>query len=112
MEESLMKKYIPMTETTYYTLLALLEPRHGYAIMQYVSELTQGRIKLGTGTLYTMVGRLTEDKMIKTVAEENGKRTYQITMAGKDILVKETKRLEIQLGNGRDTITKEGLWNG
>lgn len=58
MEEGLQKKYIPMTETTYYTLLSVIEPRHGYAIMQYVGELTGGRILLGTGTLYTMVGRL------------------------------------------------------
>ena len=40
MEDSLIKKYNPMTETTYYTLLAVKEPRHGYAIMQYVSNLT------------------------------------------------------------------------
>ena len=56
--EALLKKYRPMTETTYYTLLAVTEPRHGYAIMQFVSELTEGRIRLGTGTLYTMTGRL------------------------------------------------------
>ena len=59
MNETLRKKYIPMTETTYYTLLAVMAPRHGYAIMQYVSSLTEGRIVLGTGTLYTMVGRRT-----------------------------------------------------
>lgn len=109
MEEGLFKKYIPMTETTYYTLLALLKPRHGYAIMQYVGELTENRIKLGTGTLYTMVGRLTEDKIIKTVAEDNGKKTYQITEAGIQILLKETKRLEIQVRNGKETIAKEGI---
>ncbi len=43
MNENLRKKYIPMTETTYYTLLAVICPRHGYAIIQYVSALTQGK---------------------------------------------------------------------
>lgn len=56
MHETLIKKYIPMTETTYYTLLSLKESRHGYGIMQFVSELTEDRIRMGTGTLYTMLG--------------------------------------------------------
>ena len=62
--EQIIKKYIPMTETTYYTLLALKEERHGYAIMQFVRELTENRIHMGTGTLYTMLGRLVEDALI------------------------------------------------
>lgn len=72
----MIKKYIPMTETTYYTLLSLREDRHGYAIMQFVSELTENRIRMGTGTLYTMLGRLTEDGMITIVSNENGKKVY------------------------------------
>lgn len=107
MEDGLLKKYIPMTETTYYTLLALLKPRHGYAIMQYVGNLTDNRIKLGTGTLYTMVGRLIEDRVIKILSEDNGKKTYQITQTGIELLLKETSRLEIQLRNGKDTLGKE-----
>ena len=83
------KKYIPMTETTYYTLLAVIEPRHGYAIMQFVSNLTKERIKLGTGTLYTMVGRLTTDGLIFIVDSESGKKTYQITELGQELLKKE-----------------------
>lgn len=100
--EELIKKYIPMTETTYYTLCALREPRHGYAIMQFVSALTEKRIQLGTGTLYTMLGRLVEDRVIAIVSEESGKKTYQITDMGTEIVQKETLRLERQLKNGRD----------
>ena len=74
-----------MTETTYYTLLAVICPRHGYAIIQYVSALTRGRIVLGTGTLYTMVGRLMQDGMIATVPEHE-KKTYQITDIGLELL--------------------------
>ena len=99
MTEALRKKYIPMTETTYYTLLSVTAPRHGYAIIQYVSNLTKGRIILGTGTLYTMVGRLVSDGIIVTVPME-GKKAYQITGAGLELLREETGRLALQLEDG------------
>ena len=38
------KAYLPMTETAYYTLLALKEPRHGYGIMQHVEDITAGEV--------------------------------------------------------------------
>ena len=106
LDGSLQKKYIPMTETTYYTLLSVVTPRHGYAIMQYVSELTKGRIVLGTGTLYTMVGRLVADGVIVTVPNPEGKKAYQVTEAGLELLKMETERLEKQLTDGRNVLTQ------
>lgn len=47
-----------LTEVTFYILLALCEPRHGYAVMQFVSERTHGRLSLGAGTLYGALGTL------------------------------------------------------
>lgn len=108
MEEALQKKYIPMTETTYYTLLSVMEPRHGYAIMQYVSNLTRGRIALGTGTLYTMVGRLVTDGVIVVVPSESGKKAYQLTPAGRELLEMETNRLENQLTDGKNVLYNGG----
>lgn len=104
MEEALLKKYIPMTETTYYTLLAVTDKRHGYAIMQFVSELTEGRIQLGTGTLYTMVARLTADGIIEIVSGEEGKKSYLITETGMQLLKIETERLGWQLVDGTNVI--------
>lgn len=106
MEEGLLKKYIPMTETTYYTLLAVTVPRHGYAIMQYVSELTKGRIVLGTGTLYTMVGRLVADGVIATVPNEE-KKAYRITEGGLILLRAETERLGKQLADGEFVLKEQ-----
>lgn len=103
MDENLIKKYIPMTETTYYTLLAVTDKRHGYAIMQFVNELTKGRIQLGTGTLYTMVGRLTADGIIEIVPED-GKKSYLITETGMTLLTMETERLEMQLDDGKNVL--------
>ena len=104
MDENLIKKYIPMTETTYYTLLAVTDKRHGYAIMQYVNDLTKGRIQLGTGTLYTMVGRLTTDGIIEIAPNEEGKKSYLITETGMQLLQMETERLEKQLKDGQEVI--------
>lgn len=98
--EQLLKKYSPMTETTYYTLLSLKESRHGYAIMQFVSELTEDRIRMGTGTLYTMLGRLVEDKLIEIISNENGKKTYVITALGNELLGLEIARIRKQLKDG------------
>lgn len=100
--EQIIKKYIPMTETTYYTLLALKEERHGYAIMQFVRELTENRIHMGTGTLYTMLGRLVEDALIEVVSNENGKKVYRLTPMGDEILKMELERLRKQLRNGEE----------
>ena len=100
MEDKLLKKYCPMTETIFYTLLALLEPNHGYGIMKFVRELTEERIKMGTGTLYTMLGRLVEDRMITVVSEVDGKKTYLITPDGKTLLLLEQERLKQQYENG------------
>lgn len=100
MEDKIKKKYCPMTETTFYTLLALLHSNHGYGIMKFVRELTQERIKMGTGTLYTMLGRLVEDQMIDIVSEEDGKKTYEITLLGRELLLLEQARLRKQCENG------------
>ena len=55
---------------------------------------------MGTGTLYTMLGRLVDDKLIHIVSEEEGKKTYQITDDGKMLLFLEQERLQQQCENG------------
>ncbi len=113
MNEQLMKKYNPMTETTFYTLLSIREPRHGYAIMQFVGELTGKRIQLGTGTLYTMLGRLTEDGLTEILSQDdNGKKVYRITRLGEQIMYKEIERLKCQLANGVKIFNGEKKYEG
>lgn len=107
MEEGILKKYIPMTETIYYVLLALKEERHGYAIIQYIGQLTEERIQMGTGTLYTMLGRLVDDRLIAVVSTDNKKKTYKITSDGEQILQTELQRLANQLKNGEEVYEKK-----
>lgn len=106
MNDQILKKYIPMTESTYYTLLALKDPRHGYAIMQFISELTEKRIQMGTGTLYTMLGRLVDDKLINIISQDNNKKVYHITEEGTELIKKEISRLAYQLENGEQIYGK------
>jgi DNA-binding PadR family transcriptional regulator len=105
----IIKKYSPLTETTFYILISLMEPLHGYGIMQKVENLSRGRVKLGPGTLYGAIGNLLEAKMIelKDDRETNNRRKiYQIRNLGIEMIEFEIKRLEEMLKNGKDLIRK------
>ena len=54
-----------LTEVTFYILLSLYAPKHGYAVMQFIEEKTGGRLSLGAGTLYGALNSLQEKKWIK-----------------------------------------------
>ncbi len=51
MTEKEANKYLPLTEATYYIMLSLVEPLHGYGVMQKVNEISQGTVSVGPGTL-------------------------------------------------------------
>lgn len=93
----------PLTETVYYILLGLHEPRHGYGIMQLVDEMTGGRVNLGPGTLYGALTALVEKGWIAPVggAGADRKKEYAITDAGRGAVRQELARLEELLQNGR-----------
>ena len=83
----------PLTEGVYYILLSLYEPRHGYGIMQFVSELSKGRVELGPGTIYGAIKTLVKRKWIVPIDEDGRKKEYVITDAGKLIVELELERL-------------------
>jgi DNA-binding PadR family transcriptional regulator len=93
MNEAIISSYLPMSETAFYILLSLTEPRHGYGIMQYVSELTNNRIRLGAGTLYGSISKMEKDGIIHFVSEENKRKTYTITVTGRKLLDREEERI-------------------
>lgn len=82
-----------LTEVTLYILLALYTPNHGYGIMQFIDEKTNGRLVLGAGTLYGAINTLVDKKWIELVSEEKKKKNYIITDLGKEIVKKELNRL-------------------
>ena len=54
-----------LTEVTFYILLSLYTPKHGYAVMQFIEEKTYGRLSLGAGTLYGALNSLQDKKWIE-----------------------------------------------
>lgn len=97
-----------LTEPMYYILLSLLKENHGYGIMQMVDELTEGRVVIGAGTLYTLLGRFEKEEIIKQVAEENRRKIYIITEKGKGLLNEEFQRLQHLVEDGRKFFEFEG----
>jgi DNA-binding PadR family transcriptional regulator len=96
-------KYLPLSETTYYTMLCLVvEPMHGYALMQKVSEVSQGMVALGAGTLYTIFSTLEKENLLEMVSEADRRKTYALTPKGKQVLLLQIRRLEIMTQNGQN----------
>ncbi len=91
-----------LTEAVYYILLSLIEPLHGYGIMQNVEQLSNGRVKLAAGTLYGAINTLLEKGWIVALSEEKGsrKKEYLITDQGKKVLRLEIDRLKELIDNG------------
>ena len=83
-----------LTEVTFYILLSLYTPKHGYAVMQFIEEKTYGRLSLGAGTLYGALNSLQDKKWIEPYGDSEGrKKEYHITAQGKEIAEKELARL-------------------
>lgn len=83
-----------LTEVTFYILLSLFTPRHGYAIMQFIEDKTDRRLSLGAGTLYGALNTLEDKGWIALYGDNGGrKKEYLITALGKEIAEKELTRL-------------------
>jgi len=95
-------KYLPLTEATFYVMLTLVEPRHGYAVMQQVEKISDGMIKIGPGTLYGVFSTLEKEGLILKVKEEERRKYYLLTYKGKEVLSAQVKRLEIMTRNGME----------
>lgn len=92
-----------LTEAVYYILLSLMQPMHGYGIMQSVEQRSGGRLRLAAGTLYGAISTMLEKGWI--TALDNGadsrKKEYVITETGREVLRAEYARLKELVENGR-----------
>lgn len=96
----LKKDYLPMSESAYYMLLAFCEIKHGYGVIQYVSQITNGRIKLGPGTIYGTISRFEKDKLIISAGDQERRKLYKLTPLGCELLQMEIERLKELCENG------------
>lgn len=98
-----MKLKEPLTESYFYILLCLCQgPKHGYGIMQQTAELTGGRVKIGSGTMYGATSNMMKKGWIEEcvdIADGERRRLYRLTDEGRAALDAERERLKELLNN-------------
>ena len=93
-------KYLPLTESTYYIMLALSEPLHGYGVMQKVDRISHGSVKIGPGTLYGAFNALEKSGLIYKIGEEERRKIYQLTDKGRRVLLLQIERFDQMAKDG------------
>ena len=107
--QSKVSESLPLREPTFFILLSLVaEDKHGYAILKDVAEISQGKVRLSTGTLYEALARLLDQGFIERVFDDEegvdesqkgqnhpGKprKAYRLTKTGRRVLEAETTRM-------------------
>ena len=99
----------PLTPAVFYILFSLADgEKHGYAIMQNVSKISNGRFRMGPGTLYTTIQRLLDTQFIEETDnkidpdQDSRRRYYRLTREGKLALTSEVSRIDSVLRLARD----------
>ena len=106
------RTFLPLTPRVYHVLLALAEaPLHGYGVILAVQELTEGVIIMRTGTLYILLRRLLDQRLIEQADERPGpdedderRRYYRLTDLGRAVVEAESMRLQSVVAAARRTL--------
>jgi DNA-binding PadR family transcriptional regulator len=102
-----LNQFLPLSPAVLHILLALSgEDRHGYAIMQEIVRQTEGRYKLGPGTLYDNLEKLLDNGIVEESAQRSSggdsrRRYYRLTGMGRRLLAAELARLEGVVREGK-----------
>ena len=104
-----MAEGVALTEATYYILLSLVKPRHGYGIMQMTEALSGGRVHLAAGTLYGALNALSAKGWIIQLPSEyeSRRKEYRLTVKGRLVLEREVERLRELADNGERILREE-----
>ena len=97
-----MNNEMALTEASYYILLSLYRPQHGYGIMQQTETLSNGRVRLAAGTLYGALNTMCERGWIQPLpsGDAGRRKEYRLTEKGVTILENELERLRELVRNG------------
>ncbi len=91
----------PLTEPMYYVLMSFLRREMcGTEITEFVERKTRGRVKLGPGTLYTLLAKFQDEGLIAETSVEGRKRTYRLTSKGRAAFEEELARLRACVDDG------------
>lgn len=97
----------PLTEPMYYVLMSFLgREMCGTEITGFVEKKTAGRVKLGPGTLYTLLAKFQDEGLIAETSVDGRKRTYRITEKGRDAFREELDRLRSCVDDGLEALTE------
>lgn len=103
-----------MREPSFLILTALVEaPQHGYAILEEVRRISEGRVELRAGTLYAVLDRLHSDGLLEVEREElvrsRLRRYYRLTALGARTLAEETARMRSNADAATVRLRRAGL---
>lgn len=101
-------KFQTLSEQMFYVLLCLREERCGIDILDQVPAMTQGRVHVGSGTLYNLLEQFLEAGCIVETRVEGRRRSYLITPKGQDMLDQEFQRIRAQAQDYLRLMGKEG----
>ena len=91
----------PLTEPMYYVLMSFLRSEMcGTQISEFVDRKTAGRVRLGPGTLYTLLAKVPDEGFITETSVDGRKRTYQLTAKGRAAFEEELARLRACVNDG------------
>jgi len=108
MSEPRIERHLPLPPACLHILIAIGDgERHGYAIMQEVSERTGGKVRMSPGTLYGSIRRMLDDKLIEELSrrpadeDDERRRYYRVTRFGRAVAAAETARLTALVQDAR-----------
>lgn len=81
-----------LPDAAVHVMLALVQPRHGYAVMQFLEQESGGAISLGPASLYTTLKKLSSAELIQELSGEDSRRVYHLTPAGREVLIRNIER--------------------
>ena len=100
------QRFQTLTEQMFYILLCLKEECYGIDIFEQIQEMTEGRVSVGSGTLYNLLEQFLEAEMIREVKAQGRRRSYILTEKGKEMLDAEAERLRNRVAD------YDAIWGG
>ena len=100
------KERAALTEPMFYVLMSFLhQDMCGTETTEFEEKKTGGRLRLGPGTLYTLLGKFQDEHLIEEIQIEGRKRTYRLTQKGREAYLEELERLRACVRDGEEELS-------
>ena len=98
----------PLTEPMYYVLMSFLSRGMcGTEVTEFVERKTAGRVRLGPGTLYAILGKFQEEELIRETWSQGRMRVYRITENGRALFRREMENMRRCVDDGQREMGEE-----